>query len=233
MRWNTEIDRDFAGGLSDHILTAADLGSVLGTWQPRTAKAFETGDGKVVWARIMASGDVVHTVAIAPDDGRREIGDSELFGSPMPAEWLTKFRAGLLNGDGGKKPTDWSKMVDGGWGFGVVKATKEALLVKTWLDVEGRLTEIQPGPEAPRVPIAGHVVTKWYGLTKWGEGAGVCWQRGDIQFRNYRALCSRLWSLSHPDEAKAARERGLATMRANKAAKAEARKGASQAQSNS
>lgn len=212
MRWHRTEDELFAGPDARRIMEAAEMGLMLGTWQERTCYAFELGAGRVMWVRVTVRTGTLHCVANAPDDGRRELPDSEMFAAPLPDTWLTKWRAGLFKNGASKprKALHWSEFEEGGFAFGVDRARRVALLVRVWGvdDPTCQPREVQPSPDAPCVPAAGHSGAPWHGLTKWKEAAAKAWQDGAVEFKGYRALTHYLWRTSDPGAWKAAQEKG-------------------------
>ncbi len=213
MEWTSPRDELLAGECAAGLRDAAELAWMVGTWREGTARAFEVAPGRVAWLRVTKAGGLL-CVAVAPDDGRREVPEPEFFAAPFPASWTTKSRAGMT----AKPAHDWSRFTEGGFAFGVMQ-DRAAVLAKVRDVMDGAPREVQPSPDAPWMRREDHGARRWFGLTKWPRGAATLWDAGRVAFRDYRMMCNALWRADDPAAVAASRAKAAATMKAAREAR--------------
>ena len=184
LEWMTEADELLAGS---GVMNAARLAWMLGTWRGGHVRAFEVDAGRVAWCRV--DGTRLRCIALAPDDGRREVEEVAFFAAPFPGDWLTKRKAA-------RRDVAWP---DDGFAFGMMQ---DGRLV---LARAGKGGMVQPSADAPWMRREDHAAKSWHVLTGRLDGASELFEAGRVTFTGYPAFRLALWRADDPTAAKAAR----------------------------
>jgi hypothetical protein len=198
LEWMTEHDARLGGA---DVLGMAEVDVMLGRWREGFVRGFEVEVGKVAWCRVDSGR--LRCLAIAPDDGKREVDEVAFFAAPFPVEWVTKRRA---------SPRDVAWPADG-FAFGMLEGGRVALARAA----SGRV--VQPMDGAPWIRCEDHSAKGWHVMTARLAGARRLFEDGCVTFASYPAFRLAVWRADDPAAAAAARDKGMKAARAAKAAK--------------